>query len=217
MKHNKTERTEKIINAITWKMNDKMEGMSSLSTCPTDNEHCKKQAQIENSICSHCFSMTMNKRFANLRNKLHRNTELLTTEVIPTEEMPILNRAYFRFESFGDLINTIQVKNYFNLCKANPDTRFALWTKHPEIIALLLKTGEKKPKNLNIIYSSYMLNDRNDVIMNKYSFIDKVFTVYTSEYIKENSVKINCGANYCLGCLKCYKKNSVKHISEKLK
>lgn len=217
MKHVTTERTEAITNAITWEMNEKMQGMSSLSTCPTDNENCRKQSEVKNSICSHCFSMTMNKRFANLRNKLRRNTELLTAEVIPAEEMPILNRCYFRFEAFGDLINTIQVRNYFNLCKANPDTRFALWTKHPEIISLVLRTGEKKPKNLNIIYSSYMLNDRNETIMQRYTFIDKVFTVYTSEYIKENNVKINCGANYCLGCLKCYKKNNVKYISEKLK
>ena len=73
----------------------------------------------------------------------------------------------------------------------------------------------KKPSNLTIVYSSIFKNTVTENIFKKYAFIDKVFTVYTKDYIKENNVKINCEKS-CKNCLKCYKKNNIKYISEEI-
>ena len=145
---------------------------------------------------------------------LEENTRLLTSSIIDTDLLPLTPSKYFRFEAFGDLQNAIQVVNYFNLCKKNPTTKFALWTKNPAFISQALEMGEKKPKNLSIVVSSHYLNTVADY--SKYTFIDHVFTVYTKEYIENNSVSVNCGARSCLACHRCYDSKEF-YINEKLK
>ena len=195
----------------------KMKGMQSLSTSCTCNSFCKQRSKNENMVCLHCYAQRQMKIYKNLEKCLIKNTKILTEQVIPIENLPIVNALYFRLEAFGDLNNTIQVINYFNLCKKNPDVRFAIWTKNLWIIESVLRSGHKKPKNLQIVYSMPILNDKNDKIFEWYSFVDKVFTVFDKNFIKENNIEINCGAKSCLNCGKCYKKNKVKYINERLK
>lgn len=222
MNKKEKEITKKVFQAICNNHTGKMKGMWSLSTYCGANKHCQNRHKCGNSICSECFAfaMTESKRGEALKNKLIRNTELLTTEVIPVDDMPLLNVAFFRLESFGDLNNEIQAENYFNLCKRNLHTVFALWTKNPFIIRnAMKKKGVRKPKNLIIVYSSPIQNKPVDinVIKTVFPFVDKVFTVYTEEYINEHDVKINCGGNHCLSCLRCYRKNGETIINEKKK
>ena len=66
-----------------------------------------------------------------------------------------------------------------------------------------------------IIVSSLFLNTPIDI--NAWWFADKVFTVYTKDYIEEHHIEINCGAKACLRCMLCYKHNDVKYINEVLK
>ena len=75
--------------------------------------------------------------------------------------------------------------------------------------------GYKKPDNLNILISALYLNKSIDIA--KYNFADKIFTVYDKTYIEKNQIEINCGARDCMSWLKCYTKNNVKYINEKLK
>ena len=86
--------------------------------------------------------------------------------------------------------------------------------------------GYRKPKNLIVIYSVSLLNhsiDINKITSNpRLAFIDKVFTVYTLEYLQENNINIdkfiNCGARKCIDCMKCYnKRNKTVFINEMLK
>ena len=104
--------------------------------------------------------------------------------------------------------------NYFHICKKNKHVHFALWTKNPWIIEEALDASERKPSNLQIIYSSPCINDQADP---GYDFIDKIFTVYDKDYISTHDVSINCGAKSCLTCHKCYVKSKIKYINEKLK
>ena len=213
----RTDRTKAIEKAICRAHGGKMEGLQSLSTSPLVNPHCIERAKHDKLVCSHCFSMNLQKMRKELKAKLIRNTDLLTSEVIPVEEMPLLNIAYFRLESFGDLNNEIQVENYFNLCRANCHATLALWTKNPFIISAVLKRGIRKPSNLIVIYSSPCLNAQVDYdkLVKAFPFIDKVFTVYDKEHAA--GMDINCGARHCMSCLRCYKKRSDKIIREKLK
>jgi hypothetical protein len=115
------------------------------------------------------------------------------------------------------LANDIQVINYFNICKANPYTNFALWTKNPQIVYKAILKGYEKPTNLNIIYSSLFMNQptKIETIKRKYPFIDKVFTVYDEKIAQ--SVSINCGARKCLKCRICYEKNDITEVNEIVK
>jgi len=213
----KSEMTKAIEKAICWNHGGKMEGMVSLSTSPLKNEFCMNRCKNADTICAHCFSMNLQSMRKELKEKLIRNTDLLCGSIIPVQDMPLLNVRYFRLESFGDLQNTIQVQNYVNLCKRNPHTTFALWTKNPFIIRNAMRDGLKKPSNLIVIYSSPMTNKQVDIDRMKaaFPFIDKVFTVYDKEH--SANVEINCGARHCMSCLKCYKKRTTSVINEQLK
>ena len=201
---------------ITVKHNDKMDGLASLSTSPLCNKNCVERAKNKRTICSKCYSVTMQKRFKNLNEMLTRNAEILTTTIL--EDFPRLysETGYFRFEAFGDLINEIQVVNYFNIARNNPHMKCALWTKNPFIIARAIEQYQlEKPANLVILGSSYIINEV--MPYTKYDFIDKVFTVYTKEYAEENGIEINCGGRACADCGRCYENKGGREVSELLK
>ena len=202
---------------FTLKHQGKMSGMQSLSTSCTCNKYCRSRSKDSNTVCSHCYAQRQMKIYKNLEKCLIKNTEILTSNIIDKNKLPIINALYFRLESFGDLNNTTQVINYFNLCKKNPDVKFALWTKNAWLIEQVIKDGYKKPKNLQIVYSMSILNEVNDKIFELYPFVNKIFSVFDKNYIKENNIEINCGVESCLKCGKCYKKNNVKYINERLK
>lgn len=199
---------------FTTKHTGKMAGMVSISTSVTTNDRCKKNAAIPGSICEKCFASKQMKIFPSMEKPMIRNQEILTSEILPEEKLPIINNLYFRFEAFGDLNNDIQVINYFNICYKNPGVKFALWTKNPDYIATAIKKGYPKPNNLNIVLSSLFINVERRII---HDFIDKVFTVYDRDHIQENNVEINCGARNCFSCGLCYEKNDVVQIREQLK
>jgi len=193
-------------------MSGKMEGVWCLSTSNLCNPFCAARKAKEGCICSKCFADTTCKRYAPLNENMRRNTEILTAAVIPVKGMPTINAAIFRLEAFGDLVNATQCINYFNLCKANPHVRFALWTKNPGFVKQALKT-DSKPKNLVIVLSSAMIDSPCDP--SPFPFVDKTFTVYRKSSMPAEM--INCGSRCCLTCQRCYKKTTAKEIREYLK
>ena len=199
---------------ITTKMNGKMEGMMSLSTSPLLNPICQARRFCDGSICVKCYAGAMCGRFSGLAKVLEKNTEVLTTTEIPTEEFPLVNAHAFRLESFGDVQNEIQVKNYFNFCRRNRRTLFAAWTKNYSIYNDVIESGVKKPNNLILIISSPMINQEADLSLCPHA--DKVFTVYDKEYAKKNNVVINCGARSCLSCMQCYSRTGSPTIINEL-
>ena len=198
----------------------KMSGMISLSTSCELNPRCLERSKIPGSICGKCFAFTQFKRQTNNRPKFERNTKALTTLDVKAEDVPMLNAFMLRFEAFGDLINEQQIKNYFTIARKNKATKCALWTKNPDIIAKAIEDGNKKPSNLVIVYSSPMLDKEVpiDKIQKQYPFVDKTFTVYSKEYLKDKPKDfVNCGGRQCLQCGICYKKTVCKTIREKAK
>jgi len=201
---------------VTTNHNAKMAGVSSISTSPTCNPYCPVRAGLQNSICAHCYSMSMNKRYKGLRETLERNAETLYNRILQPDEMPRLfsETGYFRFEAFGDLATEVQVVNYFNIAAANPHMMCALWTKNPWIIAAAMKKyGVKKPENLTIIGGSYYVNE--PMNYSGFPFIDKVFTVYDKAHAE--NVEINCGGRSCADCGRCYENKGGRVVSELLK
>ena len=191
----------------------KMAGMQSLSTSCLQNPFCKAYAKDPNKVCSICYSKRQMSYQTSMQGCFAENTRILTTHRLALEEIPYINASMFRFESFGDIQNELQVVNYFNICRKNPNVDFALWTKNPAIIGRTISNlHEEKPENLEIVLSSHFLNRPADI--SKMPYIDKVFTVFTKEYVKEHGIEINCGAKLCIACGICYRKNGIKQVNE---
>lgn len=199
----------------TTKHTGKMTGMQSLSTSCLNNPYCKTYSQDPAKVCNHCYAQRQMKMYTSMQECLKQNTEILTSRFLSYDEIPLINASMFRFESFGDIQNITQVINYFNICYKNPMVYFALWTKNPSIINQVLLAGYEKPKNVQIVLSSHYLNVVADI--SEFSFVDKVFTVFDKNYIKEHEIDINCGSKSCLSCGICYRKNEIVYINEKLK
>ena len=204
----------------------KMSGMLSLSTSPLMNNRCKARAACGNSecICTHCYALAMQDMYDALSAKLMRNTEALTSELVPGSALPTINpdrHPAARIEAFGDLVNETQVINYIDLISTNPDVYFGWWTKNPDIIAEALYTGEyEKPENVKIIYSNPIIDKYVSLeeIQTRYPFIDAVFTVWSDEKTAAaHGQAINCGARHCMTCKKCYTNNGIAQINELLK
>lgn len=208
----------KELTGVHYTMNHtgKMAGMQSLSTSCLENPYCRAYAKDPNKICSKCYAERQMGYQTSMKGCFAKNTEILTTHRLTWDEIPLINACMFRFESFGDIQNVLQVINYFNICHKNPNVNFALWTKNPAFIDMAINLYyEEKPKNLQIVMSSHFINVKANI--SKFPFVDKVFTVCTKEYAEANGIEINCGSNLCLSCGKCYFDNGIVELYELVK
>ena len=190
---------------VSTNLRGKMTGMTVITSACTNNPHCEKLAKIDGAICQHCYAQRSLSYMRGPREAYVKNGILLSSGIIPKEELPYVNAEFCRLESHGDLINETHLENYVNLCKKNRHAKFSLWTKQWHIVENYFAT-HKAPKNLTIIFSSLMVNKQMDI--QKYKDMGlkcKVFTVYDKKYLKEHKdVVINCGARSCITCQKCY-------------
>lgn len=187
----------------------KMNGFKSISTSSLDNIFCQSmQKKGKNFICHYCYSKNTENRYPSLKNPLIKNGIILSKSILKERQMPIINDLFFRFNSFGELINTTHYKNLCLIANNNKKTTFGLWTKRPDVI---YKSKIKKPKNIILIYSNPLLNKSGYIPKN----FDKVFNVLTKDFIKFYAIKdkINCQKT-CIECLLCYTKNDIKEIFE---
>lgn len=191
----------------------KMEKIDSISTSALCNTACAVRCKIPCTICERCYARKLLKMRKTLREKLTVNHKFYTTYELTKKDVPSINAKVFRFESFGDLENELQVKNYFTIARANPETFFVIWTKNPHIIADAIKKYRiRKPKNFRVIASEYYINRPiTDHVWDRYRFIDKVFAVVTKDYARENSITPNCSGR-CADCMRCYNPNNVDKI-----
>ena len=197
---------------ITRSMRGKMEGFHSLNTSPRDNWFCGTMANNTKSICSKCYSIksisTTGSFATNCRNAWKHNGDILQSRILKDSELPITKQDYFRFSAHGELHNITHYKNLCNIAKANPNTRYVLWTKRKDIIKAY---GKMAAKNLTLIYSQPIINKIGKIPKN----YDKIFSVFDSVHAKD--VEINCGAKSCKSCLICYTENNITRVNEHLK
>lgn len=201
----------------------KMEGIPSISTSVLCNPNCARNAAVKGSVCEKCFARNFARLRKTLADKLESNYKFYTTVELTVEDVPFINVALFRFEAFGDLANERQFRNYCTIAKANPRTRFVLWTKNIDVIRKYVKKTLRVsvpciPNNFDIVASSLMLNQPLKLAENDW-FVDAVFTVYDKQTIETENIDINCGGRKCLECRRCYSLNygQVADIREKLK
>lgn len=195
------------------KMTGKLEGFLSISTNTVTNEYCIKQNKKndKNNICKFCYSHTMLNTFRkNMAPALQRNSDSLSRKVLHPDALPVINSAYFRFNSHGELINEINLINYVNIAIKNPHCNFALWSKRFDIVSKYFKNNPK-PKNLILVYSNPRINH---ILKQPPKFFDKTFNNVLEHLEKD---KQNCTGQKCKDCLLCYKFDTTNTIVEKVK
>ena len=195
----------------------KLENIGSISTSRNKNENCSRYRKISGSICEECY-VTDHEYKTDLldpeNGKVEKNHAFYTGHIINYDDIPFIPYELFRFESFADLVNNIQVVNYFNITKKNSHCSFALWTKNPWIIKNAMRLyGLKKPANMQIVYSYMMKNGRGlhgmtpeqftALVKKEYPFVDKVFYVYDQRNAESAGLDYNC-SRACYECRYCY-------------
>ena len=219
-------RQQIIYDHICFDHDAKMHGVISLSTYVGNNKYCLARCNnCENAICKYCYAASLTKQRYFLKMKLIRIMAIFTNVELCRDDIPVINSGlypYFRFESFGDLNNKLQFKNYNLFASVNSAVNMTIWTKNPGIIQACIDDGLQLSNNLVIGLSSLYLNKPEIDKANKYSFIRFLFTVYDDDYIKAHDIKINCGAKHCVSCGICYKylhefKHGLQLINERKK
>ena len=201
---------------------NKLEGICSISSSVHDNLFCKARTKLKDCICKHCYAASQQARHTGLKEHNILNGIILRNVLIPVKYFKLLKIIfpYIRIESFGDVQNVIQARNYIRIIKAFPRKRCAIWSKNLYIWEQAF-AAEGKPNNTTYVHSSSYLNKPDNIDKQRFSFVDHVFTVYTEEYIKQYNIKINCGGKKCMECLKkrinCYFRNTEFFINEKKK
>lgn len=211
--------------ACLWIVNHnarKLEGISSISSSVTDNAKCSAWRKIKDCICIHCYAYNQQAFQTGLREHNTLNGIILRNVLIPVCAFKHLKIVfpYLRIESFGDVANVTQARNYIRIIKAFPGKRCAIWTKNIQIWheAFMLEGG--KPKNTTFVVSSPYLDFKpiSTTILENYPEIDHIFTVYTKKFAKENNIVINCGGRKCLECIakktNCYFAGGPLYINE---
>ena len=190
-------------------MSGKLKGIKAINTNTLTNKFCiaKHKNKKKNSICNNCYSFAMLETFRkNCTNKFEYNSKLLSTKLIPYENLPFINEQIFRFSAHGELINMLHLINLMNLVNKNKGCTFTLWTKKDILVNSYFK-GNKKPSNLILVYSNEII----DTIAKLPKNFDKTFNNVSSE-----TESINCFQN-CIDCRLCYTHNKTEVIIEKVK
>ena len=166
--------------SVSQGLTGKMTGMPAVTSSMLCNENCKKLTQISGSVCEKCYTRKYLSSRPNTERCYRENTTLLSSSIIPKNQLPFINAAYCRLETFGDITNATHLQNYINLIKKNNHCIFSLFTKNYTVVFDYFKT-HKQPKNLSIVISSLLLNQPFDIakIGNLELENLKIFTVYT--------------------------------------
>ena len=198
-----------ISDHIVYDHDAKMHGVISLSTYIGMNAFCQARCKnCNDAICKYCYAASLTNQRTGLKNKLRRIHAILTNVELTAMDIPKLDSnlyPYFRIESFGDINNVIQVKNYNLIAAVNNNINFTWWSKNPGIIQNAINNGMTLSKNIVIGLSSLYLNKPEIDKAKRYSFIRFLFTVYDDKFIEDNNIEINCGTKHCVSCGIWYK------------
>lgn len=206
------------VHITTHTKGTKMEGVSSISTTCQKNPICQKRAQQEGGVCAHCYAQKLCALRKALETHLEENYDLLTSRLLTPREasgVPI-STTLCRIESFGDVANVTQARNYLRIIKGHRLTRFGIWSKNWGIwLAAFKKEG--KPRNCTFVLSSMGINHQDAVDPRIKRYVDHVFTVWDAKsYAQFEDSPSHCAGVRCLNCQKCYRRGTSFHINEKL-
>ena len=199
----------------------KMENIQSVGTTSLCNPICNMRKGICGGICEKCYADALCKFRKSLNKNLTENFQNLTSRLLtPTEAAAVpVTSLIARIESFGDVANVIQARNYIRIIRAHKWIHFGIWSKNWGIWHAAFKK-EGKPRNCTYVHSSMNVNCPENITKMMEPYVDHVFTVWSkdkyAEIIKENP-QTECAGLSCIKCQKCYKKGGSYYINERLR
>lgn len=194
-------------------MSGKLKGIPALNTNTLSNPFCQKMQKTD-TICGVCYSENMLSTFRrNCVPKFERNSERLSTEIVPEAYIPMVNAGYIRISAHGELINLTHMRNIVRFAIKNSHANVALWTKRIDIVHQFVAEFGELPENLILIYS----NPKIDAVRVKPpKHFHKVFNNVSGKV--QGEFEENCTGQKCIECLLCYSKDSgTDIIVEKVK
>ena len=224
IRNNETLTTEEkqyfIKYSLTTDHTGKMEGLTSSSTSVLDNPFCQCRRENKKFVCHDCYAAAQLEYQHTNAEKQHANYIFYNNVKLSASDVPFLDYAFFRYESFGDIASELCQVNYNTIARRNKHTRFTQWSKNIALIAKVF-SYDSKPKNLDIIYSipryNYIPSKHFiECFRKKYPFVKKIFVVLTPEYAEANNIDFTCKKN-CSDCLKCYDPKNKEFIIYEIK
>ena len=198
----------------------KMDGIQSISTSVLQNPICQARRKCEGSICAKCYANSLCKMRKSLEEHLAENMTKLSSRLLTRQEAALVpgSSIIARIESFGDVANVTQARNYIRIIRQHPGSKWGVWSKNWGIWHAAFK-AEGKPRNCTFVLSSPELNKRADVPEMMKSYVDHVFTVWDREAYDRlfRGGKTECAGIQCMKCQKCYKKRSSFYIDERVR
>ena len=163
-----------------------------------------KLVKVPGSTCSGCYALKGRYRFGNVQAALRRRLSKLHDPRWVTAMVTLIDDApVFRWHDSGDIQSAQHLKNIFEVCKRTPGT--AHWLPTREARFLKLMDPEVVPKNLNIVLSDHMNDQR----------VPPSWWPYTSGVTTSHEL-VTCPAskqgNKCLDCRKCWDRNTKRVI-----
>ena len=189
-------------------MTGKMANIPAINTNPLDNSFCNRMASSK-AVCKHCYSRAMLQGIRkNCGPTWSSNGQVLSSGIIPDDQLPTINSIWFRFAGHGELINQNHFINLCNIARKNPRTMFVLWTKRLKIVR---ENQSQIPSNMRLIYSNPRINN---VLKKAPEGFDKVFNVIDDK----SKHASNCAGKACWECGICYDPtNHTQCVIEKLR
>lgn len=184
----------------------KLEHINSINTNPLTNPFCNRMSGIKGTVCSKCYSRRACSSYRKCATSAWDDNAAQLIEHIKDEDLPVINAAFFRFHSHGELINDQHFKNLCRIARKNIHCIFTLWTKRKRIVQ---RHRIAVPRNMVLIYSAPKIDTVNPVIPKGFH---KVFNVVS----KSNNFPRNCFGR-CIDCLLCYSRDGETVITEKIK
>lgn len=196
----------------------KMQDIQSISTPCSCNGICLFRQHCDGSICKACFAKKLMEYRLNLEEALKPNFDLLTSRLLTRDEAAAvaIYTEIGRIESFGDVANVTQARNYIRIIRTHKRTQFGIWSKNWGIwYAAFLKEG--KPRNCTFVLSSMFLNKRAEVPERMKPYVDHVFTVWEPKLYDAQfpGTATECAGLSCMKCRKCYKRGGSFYIDER--
>ena len=163
-----------------------------------------KLVYVEGSTCSGCYALKGRYRFPNVQAAMQRRLDRLYDPLwIEAMVTLVTGQPVFRWHDSGDLQSVQHLKNIFEVCNATPET--AHWLPTREARFLKLMDPEVVPKNLKIVLSDHMNDQR----------VAPTWWPYTSGVTTSHEL-VTCPAskqgNKCLDCRKCWDRNTKRVI-----
>ena len=159
---------------------------------------------VKDTPCYECYAFNGRYNFPNVKDALTRRLESLThPQWIEAMAVLIKGKKHFRWHDSGDLQSVQHLKNIFEVCKRTPAT--AHWLPTREARFLNLMDPDVVPKNLKIVLSDHMNNQR----------VTPTWWPYTSGVTTDHN-QVSCPAsnqgNKCLDCRKCWDRGTSRVI-----